>query len=214
MVSPNLKETAPIKETARMSILDGLPQSEAEVEKALALAAPVVERIFESMDLSPRQRSILELLKKGHSLADIYDLTQDERDAMFTRGCQLVQAGEFEKGRDWLMFVHQLDPRDARVVYVIALTYQMQGKFTLAAKLYVFFIALDASNPEGFLRLGECLLPTQDYAAAVDCFRFAKERCARRKDNAAAVEHAERMLAYARQKQAASGTAPNQIRHQ
>jgi len=121
MVSANLKETAPIKETARMSILDGLPQSEAEVEKALALAAPVVERIFESMDLSPRQRSILELLKKGHSLADIYDLTQDERDAMFTRGCQLVQAGEFEKGRDWLMFVHQLNPRDARVVYVIAL---------------------------------------------------------------------------------------------
>jgi len=189
-----------------MSILDSLP-SEAEMRRAIEVMAPRIEQLFAGMDLSPKQRSIVELLKKGYSLADIHGFTQDERDAMFARGCQLVQAGEIDKGRDWLMFVNRLDPRDARVVYVIAVTYQTQGNFSLAAKLYVYFIALDASNPEGYLRLGECLLSAQEYAAAVDCFRFAKDQCARGKGNAAAAEHAERMLGHAREKHAANSAA-------
>jgi tetratricopeptide (TPR) repeat protein len=194
-----------------MSILDGLPASLAETQKAFELAMPLVETMLDSMDITSSQRQIFELLKHGHSLADIHGLTQDDRDAMFVRGCQLVQSGEIEKGRDWLMFVHQLDPRDARVIYVIAVTYQTQGNFSLAARLYVCFIALDPAHPEGYLRLGECLLSAREYEAAVDCFRFAREQCARGKGNAAAAEHAAKMLAHAQEKHMANG-AMRQVR--
>src|SRR5262245_19810776 len=109
-----------------MSILDGLPRSAAEVQKALELTKPMVERVLNSMDLPPKQRGILDLIDQGATFADIYGLTKDELDAMFVEGCQLAHAGEIEKARDWLMFVHQLDPLDARVVYVLAVTYQTE----------------------------------------------------------------------------------------
>jgi tetratricopeptide (TPR) repeat protein len=174
------------------SFLDGLPRSAEEARKMLELTRPMVERFFASIDLTPRQQSILDLLNKGVPLADIYGLTQDERDAMFAKGCELVQAGEIEKGRDWLMFVYQLDPFDARVIYVIAVTYQTEGNFTVAAKLYICFLAHDATNPEGYLRLGECLLAARDYGTAADCFKFARTQCERGKGDAAAAEYAEK----------------------
>jgi tetratricopeptide (TPR) repeat protein len=190
------------------SILDGLPRSEAEARKALEATAPAIDELFAAMDLSANQRLVLDLLKKGHLLADIYGLTHEEREAMFARGCHLVQAGEIEKGRDWLMFVHQLNPRDARVVYVIAVTYQAQGNFSLAGKLFAYFIALNATNPEGYLRLGECLLSAQEYERAVDCFAFAKDQCASGKGDAAAAAHADKMFTYALEKQRAVAAAP------
>ena len=190
-----------------MSILDGLPRSAAEAQKILELTGPMVQRVFNSMDLTPKQRSMLDLLNKGFSLADIYGLTQDERDAMFAKGCQLVQAGDIEKARDWLIFLHQLDPLDARIIYVIAVTYQTQGNFSLAAKLYIFFIARDATNPEGYLRLGECLLSARDYGTAADCFQFARTQCERGKGDAVAAEHATKMLAHALEKHVANGGA-------
>jgi tetratricopeptide (TPR) repeat protein len=183
-----------------MAILDGLPRSEAEARQALDVAAPIVQQILDAMDLSPKQREILDLVKQGHSLADIYGLTQEHRDAMFLKGCQLVQAGDIQKGRDWLTYLHMLDPLDARIVYVIAVTHQTDGNFSLAAKLYMYFIALDATNPEGYLRLGECHLSAREYDTALACFEFAKYQCGLGKGDAAAAEHAARMIAHTQDK--------------
>jgi tetratricopeptide (TPR) repeat protein len=179
-----------------MAILDGLPNSEVEVQQALELVAPIFQQLADMMNLSPQQRAILDLVKQGHSLADIYGLTQEHRDAMFVKGCEFVQTGEIKKGRDWLTFLHVLDPRDARIVYLIAVTYQTEGNFTLAAKLYVFFLALDRTNLEGFLRLGECHLSAREYDTAATCFEFVKEQCKLGRGSTAAAEHAANLLAH------------------
>ena len=198
MVPANMTETGP------MSILDGLPTSAEDMQNAATLATPMIERALAAMNLSPLQRSIMDLVKKGHALADIYGLSQDERDAMFARGCQLLQSGEIEKARDWLLFVHLLNMHDARVIYVIAVTYQTQGNFSIAAKLYASFIALDPTNPEGHLRLGECLLSAREYQAALTSFQRAKNECARGNGAAEAAAHAARMLEHTLAKLAAS----------
>jgi tetratricopeptide (TPR) repeat protein len=183
-----------------MSILDGLPHSAIEVQKALELVEPIVQQFINTLDLSPKQKEILALVKQGHSIADIYGLTQEHRDAMFAKGCQLVQAGEIKKGRDWLTYLHLLDPRDARIIYVIAVTYQSEGNFTLAAKLYILFLALDPTNVEGYLRLGECHLSARDYDTAIACFEFVKDQCALGKGDIPAANHAAVMLVHAHEK--------------
>ena len=186
-----------------MSILDGLPRSEAEAKKFVALANATAKRTLDAMSLSAKARGITDLLPKGASPANMCDITSQERDALFAEGCRLVQAGEVDKGRNWLMPVYLLDPLDARVIYVIAVTYQMQGNVGLAAKLYVLFIALNATNPEGHLRLGECLLSAREYDLAVQEFQIASDLCGRGKGDAAMAGHAARMLAHADEKRAA-----------
>jgi tetratricopeptide (TPR) repeat protein len=190
-----------------MSIVDGMPRSRAELQKLLELTAPVVQKIIDALDLPPEAKAVMEQVQKGHPLADIYGLTQEERDAMFVRGCQLLQAGEVEKARDWFIFLHQLDPLDKRMIYAVATIFQTQGDFSRAAKLYVHFIAFDATNPEGHLRLAECFLSAREYDLAIEHFRIAKVMCERGYGNAAAAELAARMLAHANERRAAHGLA-------
>jgi tetratricopeptide (TPR) repeat protein len=190
-----------------MSIVDGMPSSLAELQERLEFAVPIVRKVIDAMDLPPEAKAIMEQVQKGRPLADIYGLTQEERDAMFVRGCQLLQAGEVEKARDWFIFLHQLDPLDERLIYAIATIHQTQGDFSYAAKLYVHFIAFDATNPEGHLRLAECFLSAREYDLAIEHFQIAKTMCDRGYGNAAAAELAVRMLAHANERRAAHGLA-------
>jgi tetratricopeptide (TPR) repeat protein len=201
-----------LEETRPMSIIDGMPRSQDELQKMLGLAAPMVEQMIDAADLSPKARSILDLMAQGLSLADICDITSEERDAMFIKGCRLIQAGDLERARDWLGFLHQLEPMDARVVYAIALTYQTEGNIRTAAQCYVHFIARDATNPEGHLRLGECFLSSREYDHAIEHFQIAKHQCELGKGDAAAATHAAKMLAHASEKRAGHGSTRQESR--
>jgi tetratricopeptide (TPR) repeat protein len=185
-----------------MSILDGMPRSEAELIGAMEVAAPLVQEMLEKMTLPPGAQNILELLRKGLSLADIYGITKEERDALFARGCHLLRAGDIKGARDWLTALYQLEPLDERAIYAIALSHQMEGNYSLAAKLYVFFIALDATNPEGHLRLGECFLSAREYDLARESFHLAQEQCSRGTGTPEAAAHAAKMLAHVREHKA------------
>jgi tetratricopeptide (TPR) repeat protein len=195
------------QETSPMSIIDGMPRSQAEMQEVLRLAAPIVEQMLETAGLSPKAQSILGLMAEGLSLADICDITAEERDAMFIKGCRLIQAGDIAKGRDWLTLLHQLEPMDARVMYAIAFTYQTERNIRVAAQCYVHFIALNAANPEGHLRLGECFLSAREYDRAIEHFQIARDQCELGQGDAAAANHAAKMLAHANEKRATQGMA-------
>jgi tetratricopeptide (TPR) repeat protein len=187
-----------------MSILDGLPSTEAELKGAMEFAAPIVEKMLGGMDLNPRQRSVLELLKEGLSLADILQISKPERDAMFVKACRQIQAGDIAKARDALMTLYQLEPLDARVLYALAVTYQTDGKYDVAGKLYIQFLALDATNAEGYLRLGECFMAAREYDNARESLEIAKSECERGNGNSTAAELATRMLALLAKQRAAA----------
>jgi tetratricopeptide (TPR) repeat protein len=157
-----------------MSILDGLPSTEAELKDALEIGDKVFARALPRLNLTPKQQSVIDLVREGMSLADIMDITQQERDAMFVQGARMIQHGELQKARDVLSLLHVLEPLDAKVIYAIAMTYQLEGDVAHAAKLYVQFLSLNATNAEGYLRLGECLLAAKETDEAASCFRTAK----------------------------------------
>ncbi len=117
------------------------------------------------------------------------------RDPLFALACRHIQSGGIEKARDLLLNLYYLEPLDERVIYAIALTYQLKGDFARAAKLYVHFIALDGTNPEGFLRLANAS-SAREYDRAAECFQMAKDFCAKGMGNAAAAAHAEKIVTH------------------
>lgn len=183
-----------------MSILDGMPRTAAELTAAVEMAAPMIDRYLDAIDLTPKSKEVIELLKQGLSLADIYGITKEERNALLQKGYQYIRAGKLEKARDWLLGVYQLETLDPRVLYALGVTFQLQGDVAPAAKLYVCSIVLDAENPENYLRLGECLLTAREYEPAIECFQLAKKLCDAGKGNANAAAHASKMLAHAKER--------------
>jgi tetratricopeptide (TPR) repeat protein len=183
-----------------MSILDGMPKSPAEVTAVLELAVPLIDRCLGSIDLSPKSKEVVELLKQGLSIADIYGITKEERDALLHKGYQYIHAGKLEKARDWLLGVYQIETLDPRVHYALGVTFQLQGDVERAAKLFICSIALNADNPEGYLRLGECLLVAGEHTPAIECFKLAKKLSETSEVYAKAAAHASKMLEHANER--------------
>lgn len=180
-----------------MSILDGMPSSFEALEKSLRAAAPFASAVLANLRLSPRQQSIIHLMEQGVPLCEILNITQQQRDAIFLQACRQFRAGDIEKARAVLSVLYQLKPTDARVLYMLAATFQVEGQVASAAKLLIYFLALDATNPEGHLRLGECFLAAKEYDNATQSFRTALELCEEGHGSANALEHARRMVAIA-----------------
>jgi tetratricopeptide (TPR) repeat protein len=188
-----------------MSILDGMPKDEAELRRAIAFAVPIVEGAVREMKLPERILSVLDELKDGLSLADIMGITKEQRDGLLAHGMRLLQLGEIAKAREVLIPLQQLEPMDERTIYALATSYQLEGNYSIAGKLYVYFLALDATNPEGHLRLGECFLGAKEYDNAEESFdlalAFAKDA-----GDAACIAHATKMLEMTRTARAANGS--------
>ena len=59
-----------------MSILDGMPSNEAQLKGAVEFANPIIEQALEKMELTERQKSAIELMKEGLSIADIMGMSK------------------------------------------------------------------------------------------------------------------------------------------
>ncbi|KAB0676859.1 tetratricopeptide repeat protein [Aureimonas leprariae] len=177
-----------------MSILNSRFTDRETLQDAHAFAAQLVDGAFEHAELDERQKSIVELMGEGLSLADIFGITKDELDALVNQACLFIQAGDTAKARDVLTKLAQLEPTDERGSYLLGTTFQMEGDLERAVFFYTRFLALDATNPEGYLRLGECLMTAGERNEATAAFRTALDFAREGKGRPGNAEHAEQML--------------------
>jgi Flp pilus assembly protein TadD len=187
-----------------MKILSGMITTEEELKAAVGIAGPAFEQAVANMNLTERQQEVLDLMKGGMSLGDIMGLKKEHRDALLVQCFQLLQAGEIEKARDGFLRLYQLEPLDERSIFALATTYQMEGNFVAAGQLYVHFLALDATNAEGYLRLGECFMGSKEYEDAKACFKTAKLEAERGHGQPTTLAQATALLDLAEQKLAAA----------
>ncbi|WP_375453309.1 tetratricopeptide repeat protein [uncultured Methylobacterium sp.] len=164
------------------------------MKDVVATSSTIVEHVLGLATMSPRARSIIDAMKGGLSLADIAKISKEERDALLVQGIRQMQSGDVAGAQNTLTTLHYLEPLDERVIYALATTYQTQGNYAAAGKLYVTFVALDATNPDGYLRLGECFLAATEFDRARACFEVGKGE-ARDAGRLDLVAHADRMLA-------------------
>lgn len=180
-----------------MSILDGMPQSEAQWKRIVDMAAPFYEYIEKNFEFTPEQRKVWQLTNQGIPLADILGITKEEREAVLAHACKLIKKGQYEEARSLLLQLIKLYPYDGRVVYTTGITLQLEGKAFAAGKVFVQAIGMDATNPEGYLRLGECFLVEREYHNAAASFEGAEDLCERGYGNPKIHQYASKMLAHA-----------------
>jgi Flp pilus assembly protein TadD len=186
-----------------MSILDGMISTKQEMDEFVRMTSIIAEDTLERMQPTERTQSILDLMKEGLTLGDILGLKKPHRDALLTQGLQFIQLGELEKGREVLERMYQLDPFDERSLYGLATSYQLEGDFSRAGKLYVQFLALDATNPDGHARLGECFLGAGELENAESCFKTAKRLAAGGEGRPGVEAEADAMLSVVAERRAA-----------
>lgn len=176
-----------------MSILKGYFPEKGEAEDILRRADAEVAALLPDT-LDERTASVVEHLKAGLSPAAILGLTQDHLDAMTLQAMQFLEHGQTQKARDMLLQVHQLDPLYAKALFVIGVSYQMDADLPRAAHFFMHFLALDATNGDGYLRLGECLMAAGETAEARDALGAAKAFALEGKGRPETVAQAERLL--------------------
>lgn len=180
------------------SILDGLPENEEELRDILAVAEAIfTDMVGEDGGMGDKaMAAIFEQLHKGVPLAHILGLSPDHLDAFFVQALKFFEVGNFMKAQDLGIFLTFSDPTDFRFVYLLAMTYQAQGHVEAAGKAYIQAIALDATNPDGYARLGECFMANNEYDKAKEMFETAMHFSGKGKGSPQTGAHAKAMLEY------------------
>ena len=157
-----------------MAILDGLPRDGAEMRQALGMADALVRRLVQQKRLTPGQKRLMDLLNEGVSMAAIAGITRAELDGLLAAGGRQLQAGDHEAAQGTLSGLLSLDPTNEKAAYLLGVSCQAQGAYELAGQFYIQFLAFDATNPQGYLRLGECFAANGEPEGARGCFEAAK----------------------------------------
>ena len=176
-----------------MSILDN-PFGDAETQKgAMLFAARMTAEALPNLDEGTRR--ILELTADGTFLGDALGVTKEQKAAMLDMGCRLIQVGELEKASDVLLRLNQLDPLMEGALYALGVICQTRGELQKAAFMYTQFLALDATNPMGYLRVGECLIQAGEFVEAKATLELARTFAADGKGQPGNLAEAKTLLA-------------------
>jgi len=184
------------------SILEGMP-TKAQLDQMQWASAAMLQDLLDSPELPAPSRQMIELMGEGLSQADILGITKEERDAVFTKGVWQLQQGDIAGGRNTLSVLYRLEPTDERVIYALATSFQAQEDYVTAGRLYLHFMAFDATNPQGYLRVAECFIGNGEITEARELLEGAKIQAAGTPTQAEVDTYADSLLASL----AARGTA-------
>jgi len=154
-----------------MSILDRIFIEEID---SVELAETVRRSIEELRTIHPEAGELMALISEGLTLGDIAGFGDQHKEALFQLGCRLMLCNEIEQAETIFVMLSLLDPLEARAHYGAGVAMKARGKLPGAAQFFMQFLALDATNPVGYLRLGECLVAAGEIEEARSAFAAAE----------------------------------------
>lgn len=155
-----------------MSILDGFSTVSPKPE----ILAETIRRGIDAArrTMSPDAGELLALMAEGLTLAEITGIGEPHREALFQLGCRLMICDAPDQAEAIFLMLTLLDPLEARAHYGAGMAMQARGNLQGAAQCFLQFLTLDATNPDGYLRLGECLMEAGEIGNARDAFLCAR----------------------------------------
>ncbi len=114
---------------------------------------------------------------------------------LYAYGFSFITRGDTKRAEDVFLQLCLIDPLEAKNHYCLGVVRQMKQHWDVAIDDFARFCALDATNPEGYLRIGECLTAKGDRAQARQVFDVALREALKGNGPKNAVEQAERALA-------------------
>jgi type III secretion system low calcium response chaperone LcrH/SycD len=143
------------------------------------------------LDKNPDLLAVLD----GQTIAQVRGLTRDDLEVLYAYGFSFITRGDTPKAEMIFSQLCMIDPLEAKNHYCLGVVRQMKQDWNTAIDDFARFCALDATNPEGYLRIGECLTAKGDRVEARKAFDVALREARKGHGPANAAAQAERALA-------------------
>ena len=140
------------------------------------------------------QNPLVKGMMAGATPAQSLGLKRADLDALYGVAFASLTSGDMQRADDLFMYLCLLDPLEARYRYCLGVIAQQRGTFDLAVEHFINFLALDATNADGYLRLGECYAALGNKTEAREAFEIAAAEAAKGNGDAAALAEARRNL--------------------
>lgn len=128
-------------------------------------------------DVGAEDNPILQNMMEGLTGAQAMGLDRGDLDALYTVFFQRLNTGDHVAARDGFAYLVMIDPLHAPNHYCLGVAWQAMGRMADAEPQFVTFLALDATNPVGYLRLGECYQHRGATDLAREAFELAEAEC-------------------------------------
>lgn len=165
------------------------PDVAQNVEQGLRIAMQALAEV--GLDKDPALLAVLD----GQTIAQVKGLTRADLEVLYAYGFSMIAGGDADRAEPFFMHLCFIDPLIAKNHYCLGIVRQMKQQWDTAIDDFARFCALDATNPEGYLRIGECLTAKGDKAEARRVFDVALREARKGHGPKNAVEQAERALA-------------------
>lgn len=165
----------------------------ATMEQAMLLAAETLKTL--GMEDHPVVRGVMD----GLTPAQAMGLTRDQLDVIYTLAYRKLMAGELTAAEQAFSYLMMVDPLHGPNIYMAGVVQIAQGNPARAEEIFLMFLALDATNPKGYLRLGDCWLAQGMRDKAAEAYRLALAECANGHGDAETAEEARQRMALVKQ---------------
>lgn len=165
------------------------PEVQKSLEKGIEMGMKALADV--GLDKDPALLAVLD----GQTIAQVKGLSRDDLEVLYAYAFRFLANGDLRKAEDGFSYLCLIDPLVAKNHYCLGVARQMQEKWDMAVDDFARFCALDATNPEGYLRIGECLTAKGDQVAASQAYNVALREARKGNGPANAVEQVERAIA-------------------
>lgn len=165
------------------------PEVAKQLEDGLQIAMQALANA--GLDKDPSLLAVLD----GQTIAQVKGLSRTDLEVIYAYGFSFIRRGDTKRAEDIFLHLCFIDPLEAKNHYCLGVVRQMKEKWDTAIDDFARFCALDATNPEGWLRIGECLTAKGDRTQARQVFDVALREARKGHGPKNAVEQAERALA-------------------
>lgn len=170
-------------------------------QRSRSIATDISRRVLAELGIADKPG--VKDLDDGLTRAQSMGLTRDDLDVIYSLGFQKMTGADFKAAEDVFAFLSINDPLHAPNYYCLAVARQAQGKYDEAEMAIYGFLAMDATNPNGYLRLGECRQARGDRGGALEAYKLAEAECRNGHGDAVTLEEARAKRALAEQEHGA-----------
>lgn len=161
------------------------PEVAKEIEEGVRLAMKALTDA--GLDQDPAFQRVL----AGETIAQAKGLTRADLEVLYAYGFRFIANRDTKRAEEVFVHLCMIDPLQAKNHYCLGIVRQMQEQWDAAIDDFARFCALDATNPDGYLRIGECLTAKGDRVQARQAYNVALREARKGRGPKNAVEQAE-----------------------
>lgn len=164
------------------------PEAQKSLQEGIEMAMKILAE--HGLDKDPSLLAVLD----GQTIAQVKGLTRADLEVLYAFGFNFIVNRDAKRAEEVFTHLCLIDPLQAKNHYCLGIIRQMQERWDTAIDDFARFCALDATNPEGYLRIGECLIAKGDRDEASKMFNVALREARKGNGPKNAVEQAELAL--------------------